>query len=272
MTQLEKAVQFRALHEAPGTFVIPNPWDGASARLLASLGYRALTTSSAAAAATLGRRDGRLSRDEALAHCRVIVDSVDLPVAGDLENGFGDAPEVVAETVARAAEVGLVGGSIEDATGRADDPLYDLALATDRIAAAVAAARAQPFPFTLVARAEGFIRGRPDLDDVIRRLQAYEQAGADVLFAPGLPDLAAVRRVCASVARPVNVMAATPGRGFTVAALAEAGVKRISLAASLYRAAMTALRDAARDVQDSGTFGYLERTITTAEFGAYVKA
>lgn len=271
MTQSDKARQFQALHAAPGVFVIPNPWDGASARLLASIGYRALTTSSAAAAATMARRDGRLSRDEALAHCRVIVDAVDIPVAADLENGFDDAPEVVAETIARAAEAGLVGGSIEDATGRSDDPLYDLALATERIEAAVAAARAQPFPFTLVARAEGFIRGRPDLEEVIRRLQAFERAGADVLFAPGLPDLAAVRRVCASVSKPVNVMAAAPGRGFTVANLAEAGVKRISLAASLYRAAMTALRDAAREVQEAGTLGYLERTITTAEFGAYLR-
>jgi 2-methylisocitrate lyase-like PEP mutase family enzyme len=271
MTQLQKAEQFRALHEAPGVFVIPNPWDGASARMLASIGYRALTSSSAAAAATLARRDGRLSREEALAHCRVIVEAVDIPVAADLENGFGDAPEVVAETIGLAAEAGVVGGSIEDATGRSDEPLYDLALATERVEAAAAAARAQPFPFTLVARAEGFIRGRPDLDDVIRRLQAFERAGADVLFAPGLPDLAAVRRVCASVSKPVNVMAAVPGKGFTVANLAEAGVKRISLAASLYRAAMTALRDAAREVHDAGTFGYLDRIISSADFGAYVK-
>lgn len=271
MTQLEKAVAFRALHEAPGVFVIPNPWDGASARLLASLGYRALTTSSAAAAAALGRRDGGLTWDEALAHCRVIAEAVDLPVAGDLENGFGDSPGVVAETIARAAEAGLVGGSIEDATGRSDEPLYEIGFATERIAAAVAAARALPFPFTLVGRAEGFIRGRPDLEDVIRRLQAYERAGADVVFAPGLPDLAAVRRVCAAVSKPVNVMAAVPGKGFTVADLAEAGVKRISLAASLYRVAMTAVRDAAREVQDAGTFGYLGRTIPSAEFGQYLR-
>lgn len=272
MTQRDKAVQFRALHEAPGVFVIPNPWDGASARILASLGYRALTTSSAAAAATFGRRDGRLTRDEALAHCRMIAESVDLPVAGDLENGFGDAPEVVAETIRLASDAGLVGGSIEDSTGRAEEPLYDVALATERVVAAVRAARALPFPFTLVARAEGFIRGRPDLEDVIRRLQAYERAGADVLFAPGLPDLDAIRRVCASVGKPVNVMAAMPGRSFTVANLAAAGVKRVSLAASLHRAAMTALRDAAREVQESGTFGYLERIIPSPEFGGYLKS
>ncbi len=271
MTQQEKGVRFRALHEAPGVFVIPNPWDGASARILASLGFPALTTSSAAAAATLGRPDGRLSRDEALAHMRTVAAAVDLPVAGDLENGFGDAPETVAETIRLAAEAGLVGGSIEDATGREDEPLYELAPATERVAAAVQAARALPFPFTLVARAEGFIRGRPDLDDVILRLQAYERAGADVLFAPGLPDLEAVRRVCASVTKPVNVMAAVPGRGFTVANLAAVGVKRISLAASLYRAAMTALVASAREVLDAGSFGYLERTIPSAEFGAYLK-
>lgn len=271
MTTLDKARVFSAMHQAPGVFVIPNPWDGASARLLAAIGYRALTTSSAAAAATLGRRDGRLSREETLAHCRVIVESVDLPVAGDLENGFGDAPAVVAETIRLAAEVGLVGGSIEDATGRADEPLYAIDLATDRVAAAVQAARALPFPFVVVGRAEGFIRGRPDLDDVIRRLQAYDRAGADVLFAPGLPDLAAIRRVCASVSKPVNVMAAVPGKGFTVAALAAAGVKRISLAASLYRAAMTALRDAALEVQDAGTLSYLERTISSGQMGAYLR-
>lgn len=270
MTSYEKADRFRALHQAPGAFVIPNPWDGASARILASLGFRALTTSSAAAAATLGRRDGRLSRDEALAHCRVIAEAVDLPVAGDLENGFGDSPEVVAETIRLAAEAGLVGGSIEDATGLPGEPLYDVGLATERIRAAVAAARALPFPFTLVARAEGFIRGRPDLDDVVRRLQAYESAGADVLFAPGLPDIAAVRRVCTSLTRPVNVMAAVPGMGFTVASLAAAGVKRISLAASLYRVAMTALRDAADGLHATGSFDYLDRTISSTDFGAYL--
>lgn len=271
MTQREKGERFVKLHTTPGTWVIPNPWDAVSARMLASIGYQALTTSSAAAAATLGRRDGRLSREEALAHCRLVAEAVDLPVAGDLENGFGDAPEVAAETIRLAAEAGLVGGSIEDATGRADDPLYDIGLAKERVAAAVEAARALPFPFVVVGRAEGFIRGRPDLDDVIRRLQAYERAGADVLFAPGLPDLAAIRRVCASVSKPVNVMAAVPGKGFTVAELADAGVKRISLAASLYRTAMTAVRDAAREVHDGGTFGYLDRTISSADLGGYLK-
>ena len=271
MNQHEKAVRFRALHQQPGVFIFPNPWDGASARLLAAEGFFALATSSAAHAATLGRRDGLVVRDEALAHARLLAEAVDVPVAADLENGFGDSPAIVAETIRLAAEAGLVGGSIEDATGNPTAPLFDPAQATDRIAAAVQSARALSFPFTLTARAENFIRGNPDLDDTIRRLQAYERAGADVLFAPGLPDLAAIRRVCASVSKPVNVMASVPGKGFTVAALAEAGVKRISLAASLYRAAMTGLLDAAREVKDRGTFGYVERTLTTAELNASLK-
>ena len=272
MNQHEKAVRFRALHLQPGAFVFPNPWDGASARLLAAEGFAALATSSAAHAATLGRRDGRVTRDEALAHARLIVESVDVPVAADLENGFGAAPAIVAETVQLAAATGLVGGSIEDATGNPAAPLYELAEATSRIAAAAQAARSLSFPFVLTARAENFIRGNPDLDDTIRRLQAYERAGADVLFAPGLPDLAAVRRVCASVSKPVNVIASVPGSGFTVADLAAAGVKRISLAASLYRAALTGLRAAAREVKTQGTFGYVEHTVTSAELNAVLKA
>lgn len=271
MNQHDKAVRFRALHEQPGAFVFPNPWDGGSARLLAAEGFGALATSSAAHAATLGRRDGGVTRDEALAHARLIVEVVDVPVAADLENGFGAAPEIVAETVRLAAASGLVGCSIEDATGDPAAPLFDVEQAANRVAAAVHAARAQSFPFTLTARAENFIRGNPDLDDTIRRLQAFERAGADVLFAPGLPDLAAVRRVCASVSRPVNVIASLPGGKFTVAALAEAGAKRISLAASLYRAAMTGLLDAAREVKTHGTLGYADRIITGAELSAHLK-
>lgn len=269
-SQLEKAVRLQTLHQQPGVFVFPNPWDGASARILAGLGFPALATSSAAHAATLGRRDGGVSRDEALAHCRLIVDSVDVPVAADLENGFGDSPEIVAATIRLAAGVGLVGGSIEDATGDATRPIYELGFATERIVAAVEAARALSFPFTLTARAENFIRGHPDLDDTIARLQAYERAGADVLFAPGLPDLDAVRRVCASVSKPVNVMAAVAGKGFTVAALADAGVKRISLAASLYRAAMTGLFEAARDVRNGGTFDYADRIMATTALNEFL--
>ena len=272
VTQNDKANAFRALHEAVGAFVMPNPWDAGSARVLAGLGFRALATSSGASAGVLGRRDGMVTRDEALAHARAIVEASELPVAADLEKGFGDSPDVVAETIRMAADVGLVGGSIEDATGDPATPLYDLETAVKRIEAAVAAARALPFRFTLTARSENYLRGNPDLDDTIRRLQAFEKAGADVLFAPGLPDLAAVRAVCAAVAKPVNFMAGIRGRSFTVAELEAAGVKRISLATSLYRAAMTGLVDAAREVKERGTFDYLDRSLKTAELNEYLKS
>lgn len=271
MNQSDKAVRFRELHRQPGTFIFPNPWDGGSARLLASEGFVALATSSAAHAATLGRRDGGITRDEALEHARLIAGAVDIPVAADLENGFGAAPVFVAETIRLAAETGLVGGSIEDATGNPATPLYDFETAVARVAAAVEAARGLPFSFTLTARAENFLRGNPSLDDTIRRLQAFERAGADVLFAPGLPDLDAVRKVCVSVSKPVNVVASVAGKGFTVSDLAAAGVKRISLAASLYRAAMSGFLDAAREVRDRGTFGYVERTLTTPQMNAVLK-
>jgi 2-methylisocitrate lyase-like PEP mutase family enzyme len=264
-TQTEKAARFRALHEGPGALVIPNPWDAGSARLLAGLGFQALATSSAASATALGRRDGRLTRDEALAHARSIVDATDLPVSADLEKGFGDLPEVVAETIRLAAEVGLVGCTIEDATGNPDCPLYDVGLAVERIAAAAQAAHALPFPFVLTARAHNFLYANPSLKDTISRLQAFERAGADVLFAPGLPDLAAVGAVCAAVAKPVNFMVGIKGKSFSVGELAAAGVRRISLATSLYRAAMTGLLDAAREVKDTGQFGFLDRSLTTAE-------
>jgi 2-methylisocitrate lyase-like PEP mutase family enzyme len=257
-SQADKAQRFRALHEGPGLFVMPNPWDAASARLLTREGFAALATSSGAAAGTYGRRDGEISRDESLAHARLVVAATELPVAADLENGFGDAPAEAAETIRRAAEAGLVGGSIEDHTGKPHHPIYDLALATERVAAAVEAARALPFPFTLTARCENFLHGREDLDDTIRRLQAYERAGADVLFAPALPDLAAVRSVCAAVSRPVNFMAGMRDRTFPLAELQAAGVRRVSLATSLYRLAMATLGRAVREVRDRGTFGYLD--------------
>jgi 2-methylisocitrate lyase-like PEP mutase family enzyme len=272
ISQHEKAAAFRALHAAPGAFVIPNPWDAGSARMLAAMGFKALATSSWAAAGTAGVRDGELGRDEALRQARAIAAAVDVPVAGDLENGYGDAPDTVAETIRLAAEAGLVGGSIEDATGRADDPIYDLDFAVERVAAAVAAARRLPFPFTLTARAENFIRGRPDLDDTIKRLQAYERAGADVLFAPGLPDLATARTVCAAVSKPVNFMNGTKGRAFPVAALAEAGVKRISLATVLYRAAMTALHEAATEIATQGTFAFVDRPLSGPEIAKYFRS
>jgi 2-methylisocitrate lyase-like PEP mutase family enzyme len=271
ISQSEKAARFRALHEAPGAFVIPNPWDAGSARVLTALGFAALATSSGASAGTLGRRDGKVTREEALAHARAIVEATDLPVSADLEKGFGDAPGAAAETIRLAASVGLVGGSIEDATGDKQKPLYDIGQATERVAAAVEAARALPFPFTLTARSENFLRGNPSLDDTITRLQAFEKVGADVLMAPGLPDLAAVRAVCATVSKPVNFMVGIKGKSFTVAELTAAGVKRISLATSLYRTAMSGLLEAAREVKDKGTFGYVERGVSSADLAAFME-
>jgi len=270
-SQSDKAARFRALHQGAGAFVIPNPWDAGSARILAGLGFQALATSSGASAGILGRRDGKVRREEVLAQCRGIVDATDLPVAADLEKGFGDAPAVAAETIRLAAEVGLVGGSIEDATGDKDRPLFDIGQATERVAAAAEAARALGFPFTFTARAENFLRGNPSLDDTIKRLQAFEKAGADVLFAPGLPDLASVRAVCAAVGKPFNFMVGIRGKSFTVAELEAAGVKRISLATSLYRAAMSGLVDAAREVKDKGTFGYVDRTMATPELNGFMQ-
>lgn len=265
MSQIEKAVQFKALHESPGVFVIANCWDAPSARVLTGLGFQALATSSGASAGVLGRRDGNVTRDEALAQARAITAATELPVSADLEKGFSDAPEKIAETIRLAAEAGLAGCSIEDFSGDKEKPIYDLAFATERIAAAAEAARRLSFPFTLTARSENFLHNIPDLDDTIRRLQAFESAGADVLFAPGLPDLDAVRSVCAAVSKPVNFMAGVRGISFTVAELEAAGVKRISLATSMFRAAMTGLVQAGREIVESGTFGYLDRVMNTSE-------
>lgn len=264
-TQRTKAERFQALHQQPGVFVMANVWDAGSARLLAGLGFVALATSSGASAGVLGRRDGQVTREEALNQARAMVQATDLPVSADLEKGFGDSPEAVAETIRLAAATGLVGCSIEDATDDDNQPLYELAYATERIAAAVQAARSLPFAFTLTARAENFVCGNPDLADTIRRLQAFEQAGANVLFAPGLPDLDAVRTVCAALSKPVNFMAGIKGQSFSVAELEAVGVKRISLATSLYRAAMSGLLTAAREIHETGSFGYLEQIATTAE-------
>lgn len=264
----DKARRFRDLHNS--TFVIANVWDAGSARIVSALGFPALATSSGASAAVLGRRDGRVTRDEALAHASAVVAATDLPVSADLESGFGDSPDVVAETIRLAAATGLVGASIEDFSGDPGQPIFDVTHATERITAAVEAARALPSSFTLTARAENFIRNNPDLDDTIRRLNAFENAGADVLMAPGLPDLAAVRTVCSALRRPFNFMAGIRGRSFTFAALSGAGVKRISLATSLYRAAMAGLLAAAREVRDRGTFGYLDTAMTTPELNEFL--
>jgi 2-methylisocitrate lyase-like PEP mutase family enzyme len=269
--QAERAQRFRALH-AKGTFVIANCWDGGSAKILASLGFPALATSSGAAAGTLGRLDHGISIEESLANSRLICASTTLPVSADLEKGFGDAPDATAKAIRMAAGVGLVGGSIEDATGRKEAPIFDLNFATERVAAAVEAARTLPFPFTLTARAENYLHGRNDLEDTIKRLQAYEKAGADVLFAPALPDLDAVRTVCASLGKPVNFMVAIRGKSFSVAELADAGVRRISLATSLYRAAMSGLIDAAKEIRESGTFGYVDTSVASGDFAKYLQS
>lgn len=272
-SQHEKAAKFAALHMAPGAFVIPNPWDAGSARILAALGFEALATTSAGLAFALGRRDaeGLLSRDETLANAAEIVGATDLPVSADLEDGFGPRPEDVAETIGQAASIGLVGCTIEDTTADPAHPIHDFGLAVERIAAAVEAGKGLPFPFTLTARAENFLYGRPDLDDTIRRLRAFEAAGADVLYAPGLPDLDAIRTICGAVSRPVNVVAGLAGNPYSVAELAEAGVKRISLGSSLARTALGALAAAAREIRNRGTFGFAGNAMPFAEANALMR-
>jgi len=269
-TTAQKAETFRALHAKPGSFLIANAWDAGSAKLFLRLGFPALATSSGAQAGVLGKVDGAVTRDEALAHAKAIVDAVDLPVSADLEKCFADRPEDAARTIAMAAEIGLVGASIEDATGNPAKPLYDTGFAAERVSAAVAAARTAGFPFLLTARTESFLRGNTDLADVIARLQAFEAAGADVLMAPGLPSLDAVRAVCAAVTKPVNFMAGIRGKSFTVKELTDAGVVRISLATSLFRAAMTGAMAAAAEVRDRGTFTYLDHTMATPEWNRFI--
>lgn len=269
--QAEKGERFRALHAAPKTFVIPNPWDVGTARILAGLGFEALATTSAGLAASLGRRDGEgaVSRDETLAHAAAIVAATDLPVSADLEGGFADAPDEVATTIRLAAGTGLVGGSIEDATGRVDAPIFPFALAVERVRAAAEAARASPFPFVLTARAENFLHGRPDLGDTIRRLQAFQDAGADVLYAPGLRSREDIEAVVRSVDRPVNVVMGLRGVTLTVAELAEIGVRRISLGSALNRAALGAFLRAAREIRERGSFGFADEAVSFTELDAF---
>jgi 2-methylisocitrate lyase-like PEP mutase family enzyme len=273
-TQSEKAAIFQTLHERKQPFVIGNPWDAGSARILTSLKYEALSTTSAGLAFSLGRKDGTaaVSRAEALANAKSIVDATNLPVAADLENGYGHAPEDAAETIRMAAEAGLVGGSIEDATGDNANPIYEFDHAVERIAAAAEAAKALPFPFMLVARAENYLHDRRDLDDTIKRLQAFERAGAAVLYAPGLTQPEDIRRVCSSVVNPVNVLMGIKGAPrLTVQDLGKLGVRRISLGSGFSRAALTAFLHAAREVIDDGTFRFADETLyisdLTAMFG-----
>jgi 2-methylisocitrate lyase-like PEP mutase family enzyme len=262
LTQSEKGHIFRDLHERKGAFIIPNPWDVGSAHLLARLGFEALATTSAGFAFSLGKRDYAVNRQAMIAHVGAIAAAVDLPVNGDLANGFGDSPEAAAETIRQAAAAGLVGGSIEDATGRDGEPIYAFDHAVERVSAAVEAARAQPFLFTLTARAENYLHGRADLDDTIRRLQAFENAGADVLYAPGLSRLEDVAAVVRAVSRPVNVLATAQ---FDVAALAEIGVKRVSVGSALARAAYGGFLRAAEEMRSKGTFRFAEDAVSYRE-------
>ena len=266
-TCAEKSAAFRALHERPGAFVIPNPWDAGTARLLAGIGFEALATTSFGLANTLGRADGTgaVSRDEVLANCRAIAGATDLPVNADLENCYADEPEAAAGMIRLAAEAGVVGGSIEDATGDPLKPIYDFELAVERVRAAVAVARALPTPFMLTARAENLLHGRRDLDDTIRRLQAFEAAGADVLYAPGLRDLASIRTVTSAVGRPVNVVMSSADPSITVAQLALAGVKRISVGGALSRLALAAFLKGAREMKEQGSFTYMRDTVPSTE-------
>ncbi len=260
---------FRALHQREGAFVIPNPWDVGSARILASMGFEALATTSAGMAFALGLKEGMVSREDTLEHCRLIVGATPLPVSADLEKGFGDSPQSVAECIIAAAETGLAGCSIEDHTGCEDDPIFEFDLAVERISAAVEASRSLPGDFVLTARCENLLWGRNDLDATIRRLQAFSEVGADVLYAPGLHDLDSIRRVCTEVDKPVNVVMGLPGGTFSVEQLAAAGVKRISVGAALARTAYGAFVSAAREITNQGSFLYSDNAIGFAEMNAF---
>jgi 2-methylisocitrate lyase-like PEP mutase family enzyme len=268
----QKYIAFKRLHERPGAFVIANPWDAGTARILTSLGFEALATTSAGLAFSLGRRDssGSFSREDILSNARAIVEATHLPVSADLEDGFGRSPEACATTIIASSDVGLVGGSIEDATGDDRDPIFAFNHAVERVAAAAEATRGRSF--VLTARAENYLWNRPDLDDTIRRLQAFAKAGADVLYASASPGIDAIRSVCAAVAKPVNVVMGLQGTAFTVADLEAAGVKRISVGGSFARAALGGFLRAAREVKDKGTFTYADDAIPDAQAAGYMAA
>jgi 2-methylisocitrate lyase-like PEP mutase family enzyme len=275
-TQAQRAAAFRELHDRDGAFIIPNPWDRGTARLLAHLGFEALATTSAGYAFSVGRRDYSIGRDEMLGHVRSIVSATDLPVSADLENGFADDPDAIAETFRLAAAVGVVGGSIEDATGRPDDPIYEHERAVERVRAVVEVARALPFPFTVTGRAENYLWGRPDLKDTIRRLQAYQGAGADVLYAPGLASRDDIAAVVRSVDRPVNVLVGSGGRDgrpeLSLAELAEIGVKRVSVGSALSRVALGVFLRAAREMRERGTFAFAAEAVSYRDLSALFNA
>jgi 2-methylisocitrate lyase-like PEP mutase family enzyme len=264
-SQAEKASMFRALHERPGAFVIPNPWDAGTARLLAGLGFEALATTSLGLANMLGRPDSMVTRAEVIANCRTIADATDLPVNADLENCFAHDPVLASETIRLASEAGVVGGSIEDYTGDPKQPIYDFDLAVARVKAEAAVARALPVPFMLTARAENLIRGRKDLPDTIRRLQAYVEAGADVVYAPGLRNLAEVKQVAAATPCPLNVVTGWLDPDITVAQLAEAGAKRISVGGALSRLALTTFISAGRAMKEQGSFSWMRDMLPIAD-------
>jgi 2-methylisocitrate lyase-like PEP mutase family enzyme len=269
-TREEKFNVFRALHQRPGVFVIPNPWDAGSAKILTALGFEALATTSAGCAFSKGHLDSapEMTRDVILENAKEIADATSLPVSADLQHGFGHSPDICAETIGLAAAVGLAGGSIEDSTGDPKNPIYDFQLATERVAAAAEAAHGSSF--LLSARAENFLHGRPDLDDTIRRLQSFAKAGADVLYAPGLTSLDAIRTVCSSVSKPVNVLMGLTGAIFSVEELAAVGVKRISVGGSFARAALGGFVRAAREVKEKGTFTYAADALSSAETKRYL--
>jgi 2-methylisocitrate lyase-like PEP mutase family enzyme len=268
VTQADKGQTFRALHQRDCAFIIPNPWNVGTARILSHLGFEALATTSMGYAFSVGKRDNTIDRNEMLAHVSAIASASSLPVSADLENGFGDAAETVAETIRLAAVAGAVGGSIEDATGRPNQPIYELEYAVDRIRAAVTAARALPFAFTVTARAENYLHGRPDLTDTIKRLQAYQEAGADVLYAPGLPDKENIAAVVSSLDRPVNVVMGLQGVQLTMTALSAIGVRRISVGSALCRAALGTFLRAAQEMREHGTFSFAGGAVSPLEMSA----
>lgn len=272
-SQLLRAQLFKSLHERDSAFVIPNPWDAGSAKLLASMGFEALATTSAGLAFALGRADGDVGLQYTLDNVAAIVSATGLPVSADLENCFADSPEGCAETILKAAALGVVGGSVEDASGQADSPIYDFDLSVERVKAAVAAARSLPFPFMLTARAENFLHGRLDFSDTLRRIEAYAEAGADVLFAPGLRSREEVIAVVRAVApRPVNVVMGLSGVTLSVAELSACGVKRISVGSSLARAALGGFYRAAQEISQHGTFTYGEQAMPMAQLNTLFRA
>ncbi len=270
-TQAEKGHAFRALHERDRAFIIPNPWDAGTARLLAHLGFEALATTSAGYAFSVGKPDNTVGREEMLAHVAAIVSATDLPVSADLENGFGDAPEFVAETIRLGAASRLAGGSIEDMSREPGHPIYEHSHAVERIRAATEVVRGLACPFTLTARAENYLAGRPDLKDTIRRLQAYQEAGADVLYAPGLTSQDDIATVVKSVDRPVNVVMGLQGVQLSLGQLSAIGVKRVSVGSALSRAALGAFLRAAREMQQQGTFSFAEQAVGYRDINAMFK-